>query len=77
MRVTERLSHDYPKSEIAGNGSSDNKKVMKSGRTEYVWYFCINKVLYQKKQEGGEYVEVRGKEERVRSNKNAPSLVCE
>ena len=45
MRVTERLSHDYPKSEIAGNGSSDNKKVMKSGRTEYVWYFCINKVL--------------------------------
>ena len=29
------------------------------------------------KQEGGEYVEVRGKEERVRSNENAPSLVCE
>ena len=30
MRVTERLSHDYPKSEIAGNGSSDNKKVLKA-----------------------------------------------
>ena len=23
----------------------NNKKVLKSGRTEYMWYYCINKVL--------------------------------